>query len=61
MLGNYTSPPDPFGVDLLSSVIQRGLCGVRERNGAVGIAPPLPEAPASGRCFGFYFSLHCVV
>uniref|UniRef100_A0A251SI38 Uncharacterized protein n=1 Tax=Helianthus annuus TaxID=4232 RepID=A0A251SI38_HELAN len=48
MLGNYTSPPDPFGVDLLSSVIQRGLCGVRERNGAVGIAPPLPEAPASG-------------
>ncbi|KAJ0432403.1 putative PPM-type phosphatase, divalent cation binding, PPM-type phosphatase domain superfamily [Helianthus annuus] len=47
MLGNYTSPPDPFGVDLLSSVIQRGLCGVRERNGAVGIAPPLSKAPAS--------------
>ncbi|KAJ0754637.1 putative PPM-type phosphatase, divalent cation binding, PPM-type phosphatase domain superfamily [Helianthus annuus] len=51
MLGNCTSLPDPFGVDMLPSVIQRGLCGVRERNGAVGIAPPLPEAPASTRWF----------
>ncbi|MFS7936846.1 hypothetical protein Hanom_Chr05g00420601 [Helianthus anomalus] len=28
-------------------MIQRRLCGVRERNGAMSIAPPFPEVPAS--------------
>ncbi|KAJ0743028.1 hypothetical protein HanPI659440_Chr10g0370951 [Helianthus annuus] len=50
MLGNCTSLPDPYGTDMLLSMIQRGMCGVRERNGVVGIAPPLPEVPASSRC-----------
>ncbi|KAJ0546879.1 hypothetical protein HanIR_Chr08g0365841 [Helianthus annuus] len=53
MLGNCTSLPDPYGADLLLSMIQRGTCGVRERNRVVGNPPPLPEVPASSRCFGF--------
>ncbi|KAJ0941872.1 hypothetical protein HanPSC8_Chr03g0085231 [Helianthus annuus] len=55
MLGNCTSLPDPFGVDLLSSVIQRGLCDVRERNGAVGIALPSAIAGGSGFRSVFWF------
>ncbi|KAJ0494490.1 hypothetical protein HanRHA438_Chr12g0565401 [Helianthus annuus] len=53
MLGNCTSLADPYGADLLLSKIQRGKCDVRESNGVVGIAPPLPEVLASSRCFGF--------
>ncbi|KAJ0890626.1 hypothetical protein HanRHA438_Chr09g0425931 [Helianthus annuus] len=30
-------------------MIERGMCGVRERNGLMGIAPPLQEVPASSR------------
>ncbi|KAM0056942.1 hypothetical protein Hdeb2414_s0006g00224441 [Helianthus debilis subsp. tardiflorus] len=50
MLGNCTSMSDPYGADLLLSMIERGMRGVRERNGVMGIAPPLQEVPASSRC-----------
>ncbi|MFS7888939.1 hypothetical protein Hanom_Chr00s000002g01600881 [Helianthus anomalus] len=46
---------------LLLSMIERGMCGVRERNGVMGIAPPLQEVPASSRFCGFVVSATCIV